>query len=53
MTTKNLFFMTKDSRGYTGKDFNATLSSLTSNITTNTNVVVKNHSLRAGVPSEL
>ena len=45
--------MTKDSKGDTGKDFNSTLSSLTSDVTTNTNVVVKSHSLRAGVPSEL
>ena len=47
------FFMTRDAKGYTGREFNNTLSSLTSDLTKNTNAVVKSTSLRAGVPSEL
>ena len=50
---KKHFLMTKDSKGYTGRDFNATLSSLTSKLTAKSNAVVKSHSLRAGVSSEL
>ena len=49
----NHFFMISDAKGYTGHKFNATLSSLTSDLTENTNAVVGSHSLRVGVPSEL
>ena len=42
-----------DAKGYTGRGFNNTLSSLTSVLNKNTNAVVRSHSLRAGVPSEL
>ena len=44
--------MTRDAKGYTGREFNNTLSSLTSEPTKNTNAVVRSHSLKAGVPSE-
>ena len=59
MTRSNLnnhdkpFFLNKGFKGYTGREFNSQLSLLTSNITENTNSVVRSHSLRAGVPSEL
>ena len=54
LKTHNMpFFTRKDNSGYTGNDFNKHLTTLTADITLNTNSVVRSHSLRAGVPSEL
>ena len=53
-TNRNLpFFITKDLKGYTGKDFNMVLSELTDDITRDSEYIIRSHSLRAGVPSEL
>ena len=47
------FFLNKSFKGYVGREFNSKLSLLTNDVTENTNSVVRSHSLRAGVPSEL
>ena len=48
-----LFFINKDNKGLTGREFNTLLAELTNDITVNSNCIVRSHSLRAGVPSEL
>ena len=47
------FFLSKGSKGYTGREFNIMLSLLTNEVTENSNSTVKSHSLRAAVASEL
>ena len=47
------FFTLEDGRGYTGKDFNRHLAELTEEVTAGSDIVVRSHSLRAGVPSEM
>ena len=46
-------FVLANGRAYTGKDFNADLHCLTKELTNGTGKVVRSHSFRAGVPSEL
>ena len=46
-------FIKKDLKCLTGTEFNSILTFLTSEVTQNTNGIVRSHSLRAGVPSEL
>ena len=46
-------FIKKDSKCLTGNEFNLMLTQLTSEVTQNSNGIVRSHSLRAGVPSEL
>ena len=46
-------FIKKDLKCLTGTEFNSMLTHLTSEVTQNTNGIVRSHSLRAGVPSEL
>ena len=47
------FFLKQNSKCMSGRDFNNILSELTAEVTENSNCIVKSHSLRAGVPSEL
>ena len=49
----SLFFTLGDGRGYTGKDFNRHIAELTEEVTAGSDVIVRSHSLRAGVPSEM
>ena len=49
----NPFFLSKGSKGYTGREFNTMLSLLTNEDTENSSSTIRSHSLRAGVPSEL
>ena len=47
------FFINKDNKGLTGREFNTLLAELTNDITVNSNCIIRSHSLRAGVPSDL
>ena len=47
------FFLKQNSKCLSGKDFNIILSELTAEVTENSSSIVRSHSLRAGVPSEL
>ena len=47
------FFLNRNSKCLSGKDFNSILSELTTDVTENSCSIVRSHSLRAGVPSEL
>ena len=47
------FFLSKGSKGFTGRPFNSMLSLLTNEVTENSSSIVRSHSLWAGVPSEL
>ena len=47
------FFLKQNSKCLSGRDFNIILSELTPEVTENSSSIVRNHSLRAGVPSEL
>ena len=47
------FFLKKNSKCLSGRDFNIILSELTAEVTENSCSIVRSHSLRAGVPSEL
>ena len=46
-------FVLANGRAYTGKDFNADLHCLTKELTNGTGKVVRSHSFRAAVPSEM
>ena len=46
-------FLKQNSKCLSGRDFNIILSDLTAEVTENSSSIVKSHSLRAGVPSEL
>ena len=50
---KWLFSSKKVDRGYNCKELNNPLSISTKDVTINSNSIVKSHSLRAGIPSEL
>ena len=47
------FFTLANNSGYTGNAFNQHLADLTEKVTAKSDIVVRSHSLRAGVPSEL
>ena len=47
------FFTLANNSRYTGDTFNKHLADLTEKVTAKSDVVVRSHSLRAGVPSEL
>ena len=47
------FFLQKNNKCYTGKCFNSHLSQVTAGITDSTGTVIRSHSFRAGVPSQL
>lgn len=47
------FFQKTDGSCYSGKDFNKKLAELTHGVTDGTNGVVRSHTFRSGIPSEL